>query len=215
LKLYDGSTLVAGAVEVAWIVAGQTTTGTFNFSQIGKGGIQVNITPQMANPLSVAISGVQAVIGTGLGATATGATTGYTGNVTYVWYLNGLSVGTGASFAFNSAASPLVPGNYRLDVAAFSADGTRAGSATSAFTVAKVDTLNLAWNPNTETNIAGYKLYMGTTSGVYGAPIDVGPVTTYIVKNLLGGKTYYFAITAYNTSGVESAKSAEITYTAP
>jgi hypothetical protein len=217
VKLYDGTQLVAGAVEVVWIVAGQNTAGTFNFSQIstGKGSILVNITPQMANPLQVALSGTQPTIGAGAATTVTATTTGYVGNVTYVWYLNGASLGTGASYSFNTAANPLAIGNYRMDVTAFSADGTRAGSATSAFTVAKVDSLNLAWNANTESNIAGYKLYMGTTSGVYGAPIDVGLVTTYVVQNLVSGTTYYFAITAYNTSGLESAKSTAITYAAP
>jgi hypothetical protein len=217
VKLYDGTQLVAGAVEVAWIVAGQTTSGSFDFTgaSAGSGSILVNITPQMANPLSVSLAGGSASIATGVATTLTAATTGYSGNVTYVWYLNGISKGTGSSFSFNAPASALVPGNYRLDVTAFSTDGTRAGSASSAFTVVNAASVKLAWNSNTETNIAGYKLYVGTVSGVYAAPVDVGLVTTYTATGLLGGTTYYIALAAYNSSGMESGKSAEISYVAP
>ena len=67
----------------------------------------------------------------------------------------------------------------------------------------------LSWDPNTETDLAGYKVYYGTASGSYGAPIDVGNQTSYAVAGL-NGPTYYFAVTAYNTSGTESAYSTEV-----
>jgi fibronectin type III domain protein len=54
----------------------------------------------------------------------------------------------------------------------------------------------LNWDPNTESNMAGYKVYVGTASGVYGPAVNVGNVTTFKVINLSKGKTYYFAITA-------------------
>ena len=69
------------------------------------------------------------------------------------------------------------------------------------------------WDPNTESNMAGYKVYVGTASGVYGPAVNVGNVTTFKVINLSKGKTYYFAITAYDTSGNESAYSNEATKT--
>jgi len=71
----------------------------------------------------------------------------------------------------------------------------------------------LNWDPNTESNMAGYKVYVGTASGVYGPAVNVGNVTTFKVINLSKGKTYYFAITAYDTSGNESAYSNEATKT--
>ena len=58
-------------------------------------------------------------------------------------------------------------------------------------------------------------MYVGTASGVYGAPLEVGLATTYTVTNLLAGRTYYFAVTACNTSGQESGKSNEVMYTVP
>lgn len=65
----------------------------------------------------------------------------------------------------------------------------------------------LAWTPNAEADLAGYKLYWGTTPGAYNAPIDLGKVTEIVLPNLLRGATYYFAITAYDTAGNESGKS--------
>jgi len=69
--------------------------------------------------------------------------------------------------------------------------------------------VTLAWDPNTETDLAGYKLYIGTASRTYGPPILLGKVTTYTVTNLAPG-TYYFAVTAYNTAGLESGFSNEV-----
>lgn len=64
------------------------------------------------------------------------------------------------------------------------------------------------------TNLAGYKIYYGMSSRNYSQVIDVGNVTTYTVTNLTGGITYYFAATAYNIFGIESAYSNEVSKTA-
>src|SRR5437773_12292233 len=69
--------------------------------------------------------------------------------------------------------------------------------------------LTVAWTANTESNLAGYKVYYGTSSHSYQTSIDVGNQTTYIVTGLLAGQTYYFAVTAYNTSHAESGYSNE------
>ena len=72
-------------------------------------------------------------------------------------------------------------------------------------------TASLNWNPPTNTTgVAGYNVYMGTASGVYGPPVNVGNVTSYVVNNLVIGNTYYFAVTAYTASGIESAPSNQV-----
>lgn len=71
-------------------------------------------------------------------------------------------------------------------------------------------TVTLAWDQNVEVDLAGYKIYYGTASKAYEWFIDVGNVTTYTVLNLSDGVTYYFAVTAYNTSQRESAYSNEV-----
>jgi len=54
------------------------------------------------------------------------------GNVVYVWYINGESVGTGEAITLGSN---LDIGVYGLDVTAFTADGKRAGSTSHMFYV--------------------------------------------------------------------------------
>ena len=77
---------------------------------------------------------------------------------------------------------------------------------------AKGAQVTLAWDANSEPNIAGYKVYYGTASRAYNWYFDVGKVTTYSVTGLTDGSTYYFAATAYDTSGVESTYSSEVSY---
>ena len=55
--------------------------------------------------------------------------------------------------------------------------------------------VTLSWDPKTDAGLSGYKLYYGTATHTYGAPINVGNTTTYTVTGLSTG-TYYFAVTA-------------------
>jgi hypothetical protein len=137
LQLYDGATLVMGAVDVVEIVQGQTTSGTYAFSAVNsKGSIAVNITPNLLNPLTVTMSGQPlSAVGPGSAVTLGANVAAGTGNVTYAWYVNGVAQTLGSSLTLNSSAAPLVVGTYRVDVVAFTADGLRAGSATYALSV--------------------------------------------------------------------------------
>src|SRR6266571_4108691 len=69
--------------------------------------------------------------------------------------------------------------------------------------------VRLAWDANSETTLSGYKLYYGTASRNYATVINVANRTTYTVT-ALGPGTYYFAVTAYDTLGNESAFSNEV-----
>lgn len=68
----------------------------------------------------------------------------------------------------------------------------------------------LSWDPNTESDLSGYKVYYGTTSKSYDNVKDVGKVTSYQIKNLKTGIRYFFAVTAYDFSGNESSFSDEV-----
>jgi hypothetical protein len=71
-------------------------------------------------------------------------------------------------------------------------------------------TVTLAWDPNTEADLAGYKIYWGATSGTYGTPVTIGKVTTFTTPKLANG-AWFFAVTAHNTGGLESGFSNEVT----
>ncbi len=70
----------------------------------------------------------------------------------------------------------------------------------------------LSWNPNSESDLAGYKVYYGNSSGSYSFNVDVGNQTSYTISNLVEGKIYFFAATAYDFSGNESGYSNEVSY---
>jgi hypothetical protein len=73
--------------------------------------------------------------------------------------------------------------------------------------------ISLAWDANTESDLAGYKLYYGTASGVYSNSVNVGMATqsggtvTYTLIGLTSGQIYYIVATAYDTSKNESGYS--------
>jgi len=72
--------------------------------------------------------------------------------------------------------------------------------------------VTLAWNA--VTGVAGYRLHYGTASGTYTQTTDVGNTTTASVSNLTPGVTYFFVATAYNTVGLESLPSNEVSFRA-
>ena len=77
---------------------------------------------------------------------------------------------------------------------------------------ARAEQVTLAWDANTETDLAGYRVHYGTASGSYTTIVDVHNVTTSIVTGLTAGRTYYFAVTAYDASGNESGYSNQVSY---
>jgi hypothetical protein len=63
------------------------------------------------------------------------------------------------------------------------------------------------------TDLAGYQVYYGPSSGNYTVTLDVGNTLSVSLSGLTAGQTYYFAVTAYDTSENESARSTEVSAT--
>jgi fibronectin type 3 domain-containing protein len=80
-----------------------------------------------------------------------------------------------------------------------------------------VASATLQWSASSDPTVTGYRVYYGTTSKTYqakGSGLDASSAMNYVVPNLTVGKTYYFAVTAYDAAGNESDFSAEATKTA-
>src|SRR5882762_931237 len=71
--------------------------------------------------------------------------------------------------------------------------------------------ITLAWDPGIDPSVAGYNLYYGPSSRNYTNSVLARSATTVTVSNLAAGFTYYFAATAYDTNGIESDYSSEVT----
>lgn len=71
--------------------------------------------------------------------------------------------------------------------------------------------ITLAWDPPTVSkDVAGYCIDYGLAPGAYTKGVDVGNVSSITLTDLPDGKTYYFAVLAYNSSGAESTYSNEV-----
>lgn len=75
--------------------------------------------------------------------------------------------------------------------------------------------VTFAWDANSESDLAGYRMYQSQTSGVYTfgdgnqvATILVGTETVQITHLINGG--YFWVVTAYDTEGLESGPSNEV-----
>lgn len=66
-------------------------------------------------------------------------------------------------------------------------------------------TMSIAWDPVTDSDLAGYKVYYGTAPGNYTMSKDVGNATSTTLTGLDPCTRYYVAVKAYDTGGLESA----------
>ena len=71
--------------------------------------------------------------------------------------------------------------------------------------------VTLAWDANTDPDLAGYMIYYGFATRAYDYVVDVGDQTAFTLSGLEDGHTYYFALTAYDTEDLESDFSNEVT----
>ena len=70
--------------------------------------------------------------------------------------------------------------------------------------------ITVAWDPNQEIDLAGYKVYWGTLPKTYSRSEYIGNETKYVITELDSGVHYYIAITALDFWGNESKLSNEV-----
>jgi len=155
ISLYDGSALTMGTVEIVYIVANQTTYGTFAFTNINlnRGSVDFNVNLEMANPIPVSLTNDKSVYYDGDSLTLSAIVPATYSNLNYQWYVNGVAQGfyqyqspkrdnrnnlCRQPYAIGTATNiinPISNGVYCFDVLVFSSDGSEAGSATETITV--------------------------------------------------------------------------------
>jgi PKD repeat protein len=70
-------------------------------------------------------------------------------------------------------------------------------------------------NGSTLTDLAGYKVYYGTSSRQYPSSATIGIQTSYTLSGLTSGQRYYISLKARDTAGNESTFSNEVNIVAP
>lgn len=119
--------------------------------------------------------------------------------------LDGAALGaedTTAPYAVAWNATTATNGSHSVTAVAREGSANQATSASVAVSVSNPTIqMTLAWNAVSDATVAGYRVYVGTASGVYASPVDVGKVTTCTITGLQGGRVYYFVVSAYNQVG--------------
>ncbi len=121
------------------------------------------------------------------------ANTGLTNGTTYSFQVSAVNTGGAESAKSNAvSATPQAP----------TAPSVPTGLTASAGN----GQVTLNWNPNPESNIAGYNVYRG------GARINTSLITatTYTNAGLTNGTSYSFQVSAVNASSLESARSGAV-----
>jgi hypothetical protein len=121
---------------------------------------------------------------------------------------------------WQTAAVALQLGQNTITVTAEDTDGnTHSRNITVNRESGEMGSASLSWvAPTTRTDgtaltdLAGYKIYYGRMSGTYDYTIEVDNpgVLTYVVEGLVSGE-WYFALSAYDASDIESTRSNEVT----
>jgi len=85
------------------------------------------------------------------------------------------------------------------------------------FSLNEEGTISLQWNANSEADLAGYRVYYGTSPGNYTQSVVVSSAASlksgtvnYRLKGLIKNQVYFIAVTAFNKSGKESPCSDEV-----
>ncbi|MBN2000073.1 T9SS type A sorting domain-containing protein [candidate division KSB1 bacterium] len=72
--------------------------------------------------------------------------------------------------------------------------------------------IRLTWNSNSEPDLAGYRIYYGSSSGQYSHKLIVTEEPTVVVPNLFDNVEYFIAVTAFDTADNESPFSTELNF---
>lgn len=92
------------------------------------------------------------------------------------------------------------------------ADGGSGGGAPPAPVATATGSVSFQWDPSTDSDLAGYRVYRSTTSGSYGAPIATlsASATSYQSAGLQKGLEYFFVVSAIDVNGNESPFSNQV-----
>lgn len=132
--------------------------------------------------------------------------------------------GASGTASWKSDSIPLQPGENKITITA----KDRSGATASVTVVINKDSgasgsVTLSWEaPTTRedgtplTNLAGFRIQYGRMSKIYDYEIDIDNpgLQTYVVENLKPGK-WYFAAIAYDSNGLESNLSSQVSRVVP
>jgi Abnormal spindle-like microcephaly-assoc'd, ASPM-SPD-2-Hydin/HYDIN/CFA65/VesB-like, Ig-like domain/Cep192 domain 4 len=192
---------LSGTGAAATFVLGANPT-TLNFGSVNVGNsssLPVTLTNNGNSNITISgiggATGAFSTSGVGAGTTLT-PTQSTTLNVAFTPAAAGGASGT-ITVASNSTTAPSI-----------SVSGTGAAAAPS---------VSLSWAPSSSTDVVGYNVYRGTTSGGPYTKLTPSPISSALDTDstVSSGNTYYYVVTAVDSSQNESADSNQATASIP
>ena len=215
---------ITGSASINFSASGKTVPLTVSLSGNGvtaTGTLQVSPTAINFGDVLVGHSGSLSlkVTNTGNSALTTSRGTISGSGFSMIGGLAGLTLQPGQSDSVTVVFEPAVNGSATGTISilagvtttsvALSGTGTAASSSSHS--------VDVSWSASTSSNIAGYYIERGTTSGgpyqVLNSSKDTG--TSYVDSTVQAGKEYFYVIVAVNTSGQESSPSGQVSATIP
>jgi hypothetical protein len=130
-----------------------------------------------------------------------------------------LTIASGQSASLNVTFAPQASGSASatLVLSSNATNGSVAESFGGTGTAPSQHSVTLTWNASTSSNVVGYNIYRGGQSGGPYAKINsaLGPSTTDTDTNVQSGSTYYYVVTAVDSSGHQSAYSSQVKAVVP
>ena len=208
---------LSAATTYSYTVAARDAAGN-----ISPNSTSVSITIADTTPPTTPIGLTAAVAGSSGANLSWSASTDNVRVTGYIVRRNGVQVATPVTTSFADTGLSAAT-TYSYTVAARDAAGNISPNSTSVSVTTPPpppsNSASLAWDAVTTPTLAGYRVYFGTAPGTYlqslGQGISVGNVTAYTLTGLASGSQYYFAVTAFDTVGVESPYSNEVSKNVP
>jgi hypothetical protein len=204
---WSGAKSVNGTAQSAAITS--STTFTLNCGGPGGGAIaNVTVNVGASTSPSVQLSASPAGV-------APGATTTLNWSSANVTSCTASGAWSGSKALSGSESTPALNADQTYQLSCSGSGGNAL-----AMTTVTLRSAALSWTAPTQnvdgsalTNLAGYKVYWGTSSRTYSSSASVsGAGTTTFTTDLAPG-TWYFAVSALDSTGAESAKTNEVSKT--
>jgi hypothetical protein len=185
---------------------------------------QLAATPSPLKFSTGVVVGTSANLSASLNATGSSVTVTSVNSSNSEFSLSGLSfpvtiqAGNSASFTVTFTPQSIGAASGTFTFASNASNGSVVQSLSGTGTAPPVHSVALSWTASSSPNITSYNVYRSTTSGSFSPPA-IGsvsaPTTAYTDNSVTDGLTYYYAITAVNSSNQESAYSAQASAAIP
>jgi hypothetical protein len=204
------SPTTSGTISGTLTIVSNASDAQLNVGLTGTGATagQLTLTPTALNFGSVT-DGSNAVLSGTLTASGSSVTVSSAASTSTEFVLSGISLpktlSAGQSIPFTVTFLPQVSGTTTASLSFSSNAGTPSVALTGSGVAPVQHSASLSWTGSKTTGVVGYNVYRGTASG--GPYAQVGSLDaglTYMDSAVSAGQTYYYVVTAVDSTGAES-----------